>query len=669
MKIDRIALAVAAALTVAAGQSLAADNNDKHGELDEVVVYGRGERLIGEAQAASEGTVGGADLGVRPLLRVAELLEVVPGLIAAQHSGSGKANQYFLRGFNLDHGTDFAAYVDDVPMNLRTHGHGQGYLDVNGLIPELVDRIDFRKGPYRADIGDNALAGASFLSTVKRFDHPFVAFESGQYGWLRAAGGGSTAVGSGEVTAVAQAKTYDGPWELKEHLKHFSSFFKYAADTGFGKWEGSLSSYYADWRPTEQIPEPVIGTAACADAFCALDTSATGRTLRHVATARVTGDDWNATLYAQYYNWNMYSDSTYDNQIHQWDKRYIYGGRAKKLFKLAETFDVSVGAETRLDDIKKVQVDHTDQRAFIDYIGAHRGNEFSAAGFSEATWHPVEGLRVMGGLRADYYDFHTRATQPGFLEGDKSDSIVSPKVAIAWQVSQAIETYANWGRGFHSNDARGVTASNPPVPGLVKGEGEEVGARYQRGDFSLTATYWWLEVDSELKFVGDTNSVEPGPSSRRRGYELVSFWRPIPQVAIDATWTVSRARYFGPLAVPGETHIAAAIESAGELGVSYISGPWELSGRLRHLGPYPLIEDNSLRAKAEEVVNVRASWKKDRWMLYGELLNVFDDEGKDIVYYYDTYIPGITPPGTEAPARLSRSEEPRTVRVGLRYSF
>ena len=123
-------------------------------ELDEVVVFGRGEHRIGTASASSEGVVGGADLAVRPMLRVAELLEAVPGMIAAQHSGSGKANQYFLRGFQLDHGTDFTTYIDGMPWNLRTHGHGQGYLDVNGLIPEMVDRIEYRKGPYRADIGD-----------------------------------------------------------------------------------------------------------------------------------------------------------------------------------------------------------------------------------------------------------------------------------------------------------------------------------------------------------------------------------------------------------------------------------------------------------------------------------------------------------------------------------
>jgi outer membrane receptor protein involved in Fe transport len=644
--------------------ALAAEGSD---QLDEVVVYGRGERLIGIADAASEGTVGGADLGVRPLLRVAELLEVVPGLIAAQHSGSGKANQYFLRGFNLDHGTDFAAYVDDVPLNLRTHGHGQGYLDVNGLIPELVDRIDFRKGPYRADIGDNALAGSSFLHTVDHFASSFASFEGGDFGWLRAAAGGTKTLGTGSLTAAAQWKTYDGPWELAENLKHLSSFVKYSAPTSGGHWEASLSSYDAKWNPTEQIPERAIGTSICEDAFCALDTSASGDTLRHIATLRLFGDDWRATAYAQYYNWNMYSDSTYDFQIRQWDKRFIYGGRAQKDIRFTDMIDLSIGADARLDDIKRVRVDHTDQRQFIDYVAAHKARELSGAAFAEATWRPVDTLRLMAGLRADYFDFHTRATQPGFLEGDSNDSIVSPKFGAAWQMSQYIEAYANWGRGFHSNDSRGVTASDPPVEGLVKGEGKEIGGRFQRGSFSLTATWWWLEVGSELKFVGDSNSVEPGPASRRRGYELVSFWKPFTHLAIDATWTHSRARYFGEDAVPGEQHIAGAIESAGELGISYINGPWELSTRLRHLGPYPLLEDNSERAGSENVVNLRAAWKRGNWMLYGELLNVFDGNGKDIVYWYETYLPAID--AAPAEGRVSRSEEPRTVRLGLRYNF
>jgi outer membrane receptor protein involved in Fe transport len=647
--------------------------------LEEIVVYGRGERLIGTATAASEGAIAGADLAVRPLLRVAELLEAVPGMIAVQHSGSGKANQYFLRGFNLDHGTDFTTLIDDVPINLRTHGHGQGYLDVNGLMPETVERIDFRKGPYRADLGDNALAGAARITTVSRFERPFAAVEAGSFGWRRVAGGGTAALGGGELTLAGQWKSYDGPWELPEDLKHFSGFLKYGANTSFGRVEAGLMSYEAKWRPTEQIPERAIGTQICEDEYCALDDTATGRTVRHIATLRLRGDDWRAALYGQYYDWDMFSDPTYAYQIHQFDQRYTFGGFAQRQFAAGDTLALTLGAETRFDDIRDVRVDHTEQRQLVGTLGAHSAEEFSLAGFAEAEWKPVEGLRLMAGLRADGYHFRTRAKLERFLDpaddaatvpaldGSDEDAIVSPKLAAAWQLSDAIELYANWGNGFHSNDARGVTASATPVPGLVKGTGAEVGARYQRGTFSLTATLWHLDVGSELKFVGDSNSVEPGAASRRRGYELVGFWRPLPGLAIDATWTGSRARYRGELATPGETRIPGAVETAGELGASYLKGRWELSARLRHLGEFPLTEDNTERAEDEQCLNLRAAWKNGGWTLYAELLNVFDARGKDIVYWYETYLPAIDAEPVEG--RVSRVEEPRTVRVGLSYRF
>jgi outer membrane receptor protein involved in Fe transport len=438
-------------------------------------------------------------------------------------------------------------------------------------------------------------------------------------------------------------------------------------------------SYDADWRPTEQIPERAIGTAVCADAYCALDDTATGQTSRHIATLRFSGEDWRTTLYGQYYDWDMFSDATYDYQIHQWDERYTVGGLARRQFEISEALQFSLGADLRHDDIRKVAVDHTEERALVGVLGAHSAREFSAAGHAEVQWKPAARLRLMAGLRADWYDFHTRALQPEFLDpedssatvpaldGNADDGIVSPKLGAAWEISDTVEVYANWGRGYHSNDARGVTASTTPVPGLVKGTGGELGARFQSGGLSLTATLWQLDVDSELKFVGDSNSVEPGAASRRRGYELVGFWKPLPGLAIDATWTGSRARYRGALATPGETHIAGAIETAGELGVSWLRGPWELSARVRHLGEFPLIEDNSERADGEQCLNLRGAWTRGNWSLYGELLNVFDARGKDIVYWYESYIPAIDDEPTEG--RVSRVEEPRTVRVGLRYRF
>jgi outer membrane receptor protein involved in Fe transport len=309
-------------------------------------------------------------------------------------------------------------------------------------------------------------------------------------------------------------------------------------------------------------------------------------------------------------------------------------------------------------------VDHTVDRQFVEYITAHAVNEGSIAAYTELQWNISEHLRLLGGLRADQYRFEATATQPQFGSGTATDNQLSPKVGAAWTVTPEVELYANWGRGFHSNDARGVAASDPPVPGLVPGDGREIGGRLQRGNISLTATYWWLDLDSELHFVGDSNSVEPGLSSKRRGYELVGFWRPLPWLAIDANWTQSHARYVG---APGEDHIPGAVESAGELGFAALHGPWELSARLRHLGPYALVEDNSQRANSEQVVNLRAARTFGKLMVFGELLNVFDSDGKDIAYWYESYLPAIDASPTEG--RLSRSLEPRTLRVGLRYHF
>ena len=632
--------------------------------LEEIVVFGRGEHLIGEARAASEGTVGGADLAVRPLLRVAELLEVVPGLIAAQHSGSGKANQYFLRGFNLDHGTDFTTTIDGVPLNMRSHGHGQGYLDVNGLIPEVVSRIDFRKGPYRADLGDFALAGAAILSTIDRLDDPFLAVEGGGYGWRRVAAGLSQDISDGSMLLVGQWKTYDGPWEQPEGLQHVSLYGKLQQQRDVGRTWVSLASYNAKWKPTEQIPERAIGTAICEDRFCSLDPSATGVTTRHILAGGIEADRWQVNAWSQFYDWNMYSDATYDFQIRQWDRRLTHGARLSLDLHESERLRWTAGAEGRLDQASKVQVDHTDNRQFVEFVAAHRITEGSLAAYSELNFNASERLRLFGGLRADHYQFRAKATEAGFASGNADDSLLSPKLGAALTLTPEVELYANWGRGFHSNDARGVAASDPPVPGLVKGEGREIGARFQRGPLSLTGTYWWLDVDSELKFVGDSNSVEPGSGSTRHGYELVAFWRPLPWLAVDATWTASHARFEDS---PGADRIPGAVESAGELGIAAVRGAWELSARLRHLGPYPLVEDNSDRSDSEDLLNLRAARRFGQVMLYGEVLNVLDHRGKDIVYRYESYLPAIDAGPTDG--RVSRADEPRTLRFGVRYHF
>ena len=635
-------------------------------EIQEIVVFGRAEKLIGTADTASEGAVGGADLSVRPLLRVAELLEVVPGLIAAQHSGSGKANQYFLRGFNLDHGTDFTTYVDGVPWNLRTHGHGQGYLDINGLIPDTVERIEYRKGTYRADVGDFSMAGASFISTVDRLDRPFTAVETGQYGYRRVAGGGTTSFGGGDLTGVAQLKAYDGPWQLPEDLRHLSLWGKYSRPTEFGMLKLTLSTYHATWYPSEQIPERAIGTSVCAGAFCSLDPTARGETLRYIASAQLDGDVWKASAYGQFYDWRMSSNPTYDYQIDQFDKRWTVGGRVQRTLIDDSKLTFSVGTEVRFDDIGSVGVDHTEGGRFVENIGKNAVREGSIGVFGEATWTPIEDLRVFAGLRGDHYNFNVEALTQSSYAGNKSDGALSPKVGLAYAVNRQFELYANWGKGFHSNDARGVVNTAEPIPGLSQGTGYEGGARYEVGPLKLTAAYWWLNLDSELKFVGDSNSVEPSSGTKREGYELTAFWRPISWLAIDAVYTGSHARFVDN---PEGPYVDGSVESAGELGVTAVRERWEASARLRYLGEYPLLADNSQRSAAETMLNLRVAYRPAPFMIYGEVINVLDHDGKDIVYWYESNIAGLDPPGVSVEGRMSRVEEPRTLRFGIKYDF
>lgn len=637
--------------------------------VGEVVVFGRGEAKIGVAHAASEGTISGADMLVRPLLKTAELLEAVPGLIAAQHSGSGKANQYFLRGVNLDHGSDFTTYIDDVQMNFRTHGHGQGYLDLNGLIPETITREDFRKGPYRADGGDFALAGAAYLTTVDAFDRPWLAAEAGSYGYGRLAAGGTADAGGGRLTVAGEGRVYDGPWEAAERLRHYAGFAKFARETSVGDLELSAHGYRGTWRPTEQIPERIIGSPVCADVFCSPDPTATGETTRIVADARLSGQGWKGNIYGQVYDWNMFSNPTYANpdgssaQIHQFDRRVVVGLKAEKTWEVSPRLEVRAGTEERYDDIDKVGVQQTDGRAFVQSFGLYRVKELSAALFAEATWRPTERLRVIGGLRGDYYhaDVAARDAEAAAIgEGERDDGIISPKLSLAYEITDYVELYAAWGRGFHSNDVRGAFAT-PSVPILVRGTGKELGARIQISALTLTTTYWWLNVGSELRFVGDSNAVEPTGASRRRGYEVVAFWRPLSWLAIDANYTGSHGRY------DNGDHIPNAFENSAAVGVSAISDQWEASVRLRHLGPSPLVEDNSVRDKGSTVVNARAARKFANFELYGELLNVLNSRDKDIAYVYEAYIPAFDTAPTEG--RVSRVVEPRTVRVGATYRF
>ncbi len=640
-----------------------------------IYVYGRGERRIGEAIAASEGGVSGADIEIRPLLRPGELLEATPGLIATQHSGGGKANQFFLRGFNLDHGTDFALYIDDFPVNFRTHGHGQGYLDVNGLIPESVERVDYRKGPYRADTGDFSFVGSSFITTHDQLQ-PFATAEIGSYGYRRFVAGGSASLGGGDLLLMAQAKFNDGPWELPEEFEGYSALVKYSAPISDGDFQIALHIYDASWNPTEQLPERLIGTPLCEDRFCALDTTLTGFTERQVLTANYQSEHWRLTAYAQHYDWSLLSNFTYfledpvnGDQLRQFEQRWSFGGRVERFDRIGDRLSLRVGAEVRVDDIGPIGLDETIEGALEFNYNSFDVTEESLGLYAEAIVEPLDRLFVTAGMRGDFYGFESDALDGvDVWSGNVKDSTFAPKIGVNYEVADGIALYANYGEGFHSNDARGVTNPADPAPGLVEGHFEEVGFRFERGGLILTGVHFWSSIDSELIYVGDSGAVEPSDPGRRRGYELTAFFKPNNWLALDGVWTGTHSRFAG---LPeGENFVPGALESSGELGISAAFRQWNAAVRMRYLGPHPLIEDNSQRGAATFLVNARIAWTPDDlagFEFYAELLNALDADDDDIDYFYTTRFPGEPAEGIEG--RNSRIVEPRQLRVGVAKRF
>ena len=656
-------------------------------ELKEVTIQSTREDLQGSATSASEGVVTSKQLRTRPVLRAGDVMESVPGLVATQHAGEGKANQYFLRGFNLDHGTDFATWVDGVPINFPTHGHGQGYTDLYFLIPELVDTIQYRKGPYYAEEGDFAAAGSARIRTLRRLDAPFALVEAGRFGYRRALVAGSVRASGGDLLLAAEQGRDDGPWTVAQDLRKANLALKYSRGTPADGWSVGLNHYDARWVSTDQIPQRAVDAGALGR-FDTLDPTAGGRTRRTAANdswARSSdGTNTQLSAYAIDYAFDLFSNFTYAtrgcdveplppacngaqplDQFEQVDRRRVYGFNASQLRTVRlhgiETA-VSYGADFRRDDIAQVGLFETTQRrrdatlrsdsVLLDALGLW--------GQAELQFSPR--WRAVAGLRWDRH--HASVTPDGGVATRTAASIASPKLALVYMPTQRLDLYANWGRGFHSNDARGATP-------LVRAEGYEVGARQKWGGaLTTTAALWTLKLDSELVFAGDAGTTEASRPSRRSGLELTANWRPAAGWEIDADYSATRARFSD--ADPVGDRIPGAMERVGTIGVTWQRGPWTVGARVRHFGARPLVEDDTLRAAPSTLVNLRTAWRfSPRVELSLDIFNLFDRKASDIEYAYASRLPGepafvdgVTPATLHFHPSL-----PRTFRVGLKLGF
>jgi len=661
-----------------------------------IEIRARAEDLSGMAQAASEGVVSAERLAMVPLLRPGEVLEMVPGLLVTQHAGDGKANQYFLRGFNLDHGTDFATTVDGVPVNMPSHAHGQGYTDLNFLIPELVQQVRYRKGPYFAEEGDFASAGAARIAYRRSLDAGLAQVTAGPGGHVR-----TLLIDSPKGVPDAPGRWLyglelfhnNGPWTVPENYRKLNGVLRYSEGAAVQGWALTVMAYQGRWTSTDQVPQRALDQGLIGR-YDSLDPTAGGTTQRYSLSAEWTqlqeGVHRKTQLWALQSALDLWSNFTYclgdthpscpvGDQFQQSERRTAAGGAHSRHWTSTwQGLDLhhAWGVQTRADELAPVGLYRTRQRERLDTVREDRVQQQNLGLWAESEWRWSGWLRTAAGVRADAYRFRVQSHLAA-NSGQAQAALLSPKLSVVLGPWHGMEWYANHGQGFHSNDARGTTLhvdpADPlraaqPVSPLVRTQGEEMGLRTEwLPGWKSTLAFWQLRMASELLFVGDAGTTEPSRPSRRRGVEWNQFYALSPHWAIDAGLTWSQAR-FTDTDLAG-SYIPGAASTTANLGLSWDGqGAWSGALRLRYWGSRPLLEDNSWRAPAAAWVNLRVGYRtslREQWAF--DVYNLMNRKVDDIAYAYVSRLAGEPAQGL-MDAHVHPAE-PRTWRIRWTHRF
>lgn len=662
--------------------------------LAPVSVTGNYDNPVGSSDAASQGTVTSRLIENRPTLRPAEVLEFVPGVIVTQHSGDGKANQYFLRGFNLDHGTDFATFVDDMPVNMPTHAHGQGYSDLNWLIPELVSRIDYAKGPYDAAEGDFASAGVARIGLFGKLPAGTAALTVGAHRYERALLAKSIAVDGGNLLYAIEATHNDGPWDQPEKFHRLNGVLRYSFGDAGNRASITAMGYSAGWNATDQIPQRAVDQGRIGR-FGAIDPTDGGRTARYslsYATERRDDDGvLEVNAYAVQSRLDLFSDFSFNldtpsplnaDQFEQAEQRRVVGAGIRRSFEgqLGGAASTStIGLQVRHDRLDPVGLYRTVARERTATTQEARVRQTSIGVHAENSTQWTPWLRSVVGLRVDAFHFDV-ASSIASNSGTKNARLTSPKFGLIFGPWRRTEFFVNGGDGFHSNDARGVVLS--PTPGarepaaasapLVRSKGGEVGLRTELvPGLQTSLALWQLRLGSELVFSGDTGDTVASGASRRHGIELNNHYVATPWLLLDADIAASRARFDEPQGdAPNRgRRIPGSVGTVVSLGATITElGPWFGQFQLRHFGPRPLIEDDSQRSKATTLANLRVGSHLTKDLkLALDVFNLFDRQASDIDYYYASRLPGE--PAAGVGDIHFHPVEPRSLRVTLTANF
>lgn len=655
-----------------------------------VAVEGSRTSQLGTADAASSGIVTQKQLEARTVYRPGELLEVTPGLIVSQHSGEGKANQFYLRGINLDHGTDLRTTVDGMLVNERTHSHGQGWTDVNFLIPELASYLEYSKGPYSAEQGDFASAGAVTVNYANTLAQGIASVGVGENGYARTLLADSPQLGNGNLLYALELFKNDGPFVNPDKYRKINGVLRYSEGSETNGFNVSLMGYQAHWNSTDQIPLRAIEDGQLASRFDAIDPTDGGDAHRYsLSGAWIHTGENSATKVNAYVirsRLDLYSNFTYyldhpdtGDQFEQPDQRTTLGLNASHSWRqnlFGRAAETVVGMQLQSDDIRNGLYD-TEARTRYATTREDHIRERSAGLYVQNAVKWTPWFRTVLGAREDY--FHNDVVSNlSVNSGIATGRQFSPKVGLIFGPWDKTEFYVNLGRGFHSNDARGTTIRvDPKNPEnvattervLVAAQGVEVGARTEIiPGLQTSLAIYQLNYDSELLFAGDAGSTEDtGRPSRRTGFELSNYYKLASWLTVDADVAYARARYrnqdvvgqFIPGSIEGVASLALTVDNVG---------PWFGALQLRYFGPRPLIEDDSVRSKATGTINGRVGYKiSPKLRVALEVYNLTNRGDSAIDYYYQSRLPG-EPAAGRTDVHFHPIES-RSVRVNLIANF
>ena len=688
--VGSLAVSVLAGIAMPADADVAstADTNT----LAEVVVTAARRELIGTTSTASEGVVVNDELALTPAFRPGQLLETVPGLEVTSHSGEGKANQYLLRGYNLDHGTDLAVSVDGMPINNPTHTHGQGYTDLNFMIPELATDIKYTKGTYYASQGDFASVGSIHLSYLDRIEDQ-VNLTAGTMGFQRMLTAGSVAAGAGNVLGALELQHYDGPWANPDDQRKVNAVIRYS--DGDERDGSSLTAmfYHGLWNATTDQPQRAFEEGLIGR-FGTLDPSDGGRAQRGSLSGQYHasfGDGlFNANAYAvntQLTLWNNFThfliDPVNGDQEEQTENRVIVGGSASYQVPI-QTFGITTdwltGMQIRYDinDVSRLATaDRVVLPASADSLNFSETDHVHLAdlsAYTQVTAHWTTWFRTVLGLRED----HIHGIDSGTNSGQAGQSLFQPKGSLIFTPAATTELYLSAGRGFHSDDLRGVTRAattgQEGAPLIAVQKGEELGLRQQlaQGKVALTVAVFNLDAASETTYDPDIGQDVAGPASRRYGYEINLTYQALRWLEFYASYSGDHARFKSDFD-DGTGHVGRYLPNApfatGSFNI-YVKnlGPWSGGLEFRYLGTEPLSSDDQVQGSGYGEWNgdIRYAFASD-WQVGLGVYNILNHHANAAEFWYIDRLPGE--PAAGVADNHFHPLEPLSARLTVSKSF